>query len=117
MQAPKIQTAIPRARFRLGAYSAVVLGDIESPDPVRYHLVLALVKDGQSAPGFFVVCEKNPRSKQAQGTHRLRVLSEVFNEEMGSSNAWADPEAFAQEALAIAARVLGLSNAEPQRVM
>jgi hypothetical protein len=44
MQAPKITTAIPQRRYRLADFSAVVLGEIESPDPARYRYILALVK-------------------------------------------------------------------------
>lgn len=117
MQAPRITTAIPKQRYRLGDYQAVVLGDIESPDPARYRYILALVRDGESKPGFFVTCEKNPRSRAAGGSHRLRVVSEAFSEEMGSSDDWAEVDAFAAQALALAAQVLGLGDRQPERLM
>jgi hypothetical protein len=116
MQAPKIQTAIPKRRYRLGAWNAVVLGEIESPDPARYHYILALVREGETQPSCYVTCEKNRRAAAAQGSHRLRVISAVFNEEVGSSDDWAGLDAFATEALGLAARVLGIEGA-PERVM
>lgn len=117
MQAPRITTAIPKQRYQLGEHQAVVLGDIESPDPARYHYILALVLAGEGKPGLYVTCEKNPRSRSAEGSHRLRVISEAFSEEMGSSDAWADVDAFAAQALGLAARVLGLGELTPERVM
>lgn len=117
MQAPRITTAIPKQRYQLGDYQAVVLGEIESPDPARYHYILALVPAGESKPGFYVTCEKNPRSRAAEGSHRLRVISAAFSEEMGSSDEWADVDAFAAQALALATRVLGLGDLTPERVM
>jgi len=117
MQAPRITTAIPKQRYQMGDYQAVVLGDIESPDPARYHYILALVRTGESKPGFFVTCEKNPRSRAAEGSHRLRVVSEEFDEEMGSSNDWSDVDAFAAQALTLAAKVLGLGDTQPERLM
>jgi len=117
MQAPRITTAIPKQRYQMGDYQAVVLGDIESPDPARYHYILALVRSGESKPGFFVTCEKNPRSRAAEGSHRLRIVSEVFEEEMGSSDNWSDVDAFATQALALAAKVLGLGDTQPERLM
>jgi hypothetical protein len=113
MQAPKIATAIPRKRYRVGEYQAVLLGDIESPDPVRYRYILALVRGGASAPDLFVIAEKNPRSQAREGSHRLRVVSEQFNEDLGSSDDWNDAEMFAAEGLRVAARLLGLGT-EPE---
>jgi hypothetical protein len=116
MQAPKIQTAIPKQRYRLGTWNAVVLGEIESPDPARYHYILALVRDGETQPSCYVTCEKNRRAAAAEGSHRLRVISAVFNEEVGASDQWADVDAFAAEGLSLAAKVLGIEGA-PERVL
>jgi hypothetical protein len=103
MTAPRITTAIPRRRYRIGGYQAVLLADIESPDPVRYHYLLALVREGEPKPSFYVSCEKNPRSRKAEGSHRLHVMSAVLDEELESADRFADEEIFAGEALAVAA--------------
>jgi hypothetical protein len=108
MQPPKIQTAIPQARYRLGDYQAVLLGDIESPDAARYVFILALVREGESVPTMFVIAEKNPRLRAQEGSHRLRVVSEQFNEDLGSSDRWREADVFAREALRVAARLLGV---------
>ena len=116
MGAPTIKTAIPVRRYTLAGYQAVVLGEIESDDPNRYLYILALVREGEAKPEFFVTAEKNPRSRAHEGSHRMRVIGREFDEELGSSNHWCETDAFAAEALAVAAKVLGL-EAQPRRVM
>jgi len=115
MQTPTITTAIPRRRYRIGSHQAVLLGDIESSDPSRYQYLLALVREGESKPSFYVSCEKNPRSRKAGGSHRLRVISSVMDEELESSDRFADEEVFATEALAMAVDLLGLTGS-PERI-
>lgn len=117
MDAPKIQTALPKQRYQLGDYTAVVLGEIESADAVRYHYILALVRDGEAKPSFYVTAEKNPRARAHMGAHRMRVISQAFTDEIGSSDDWRDVEAFAAAALAIAAKILGLADETPVRLM
>lgn len=117
MDAPRIQTAIPRRRYRLGGYQAVLLDEIESPDNVKYRYILALVRDGETRPSLYVTCEKNPRSRAREGAYRLRLVTDVFNEEIGSNDAWADPETFAADGLALAARTLGLGDEKPVPLM
>jgi hypothetical protein len=117
VQAPKITTAIPQRRYQLADFSAVVLGEIESPDPVRYRFILALVKEGEAKPSFYVTSEKNPRSAAQAGSHRLRVISDALEDVIESSDRYADLEVFSEEALRLAAEILGLGAAEPLRLM
>ena len=116
MQAPTIQTAIPKQRYQLGPYQAVLLSEIESPDPVRYRFILALVREGETQPSVFITCEKNARAQAQQGSHRMCIVSEKVNEVLGSSDDYKDADAFAAEALAAATRVLGLSGIAPLRI-
>ena len=115
MDAPKIQTAIPQRRYQLGEYQAVLLGEVESGDGRRYQYILALVRGGESAPRCFVTAERAPRERRAEGSHVLRLVTEAFVEELGASDAWRDLDAFADEALTLAARTLGI-EAEPVRI-
>lgn len=133
MQPPKITTAIPQRRYQLADYSVVVLGEIESTDPIRYRYVLALVKEGEPKPSFYVTCEKNPRNAQGRasaagdgrsgappplrGAYRLRVISAMLEDEIESSDRFADLDVFCDEALRLAADMLGLGAAEPERLM
>lgn len=113
MPVPQIQTAIPKRRYQIGPYQAVLLGDIESPDPARYRWILALLRVGENKPHVFVTAEKNPRARAADGSHRMRVLSNEMDEDIGSSDAFADQEEFAAAALAVAAARLGLTGITP----
>lgn len=116
MQAPSIQTAIPKQRYQLGPYQAVLLGDIESPDPVRYRFILALVREGDVQPSVFVTCEKNARAQAQAGSHRMCIISAQANEVLGSSDDYKEADSFAAAALAASAQVLGLSGITPVRL-
>ena len=113
MQTPTITTAIPKHRYQFGPYQAVLLSDIESPDPVRYRYILALVRTGEAKPSVFVSCEKNLRAQAQDGSHRMRMMSEQGNEDLGSSDDYANADVFASAALNAAARVLGLVGITP----
>jgi hypothetical protein len=117
VQAPKIETAIPQRRYQLGPYQAVVLGEIESGDGVRYQHILALVRDGESTPSLYVIAEKNPRARRSAGACRLRVVSEALTEDLDSSDRWTDLDAFVEEGLRLAAQVLGLGELSAERLM
>ena len=108
MQAPTITTAIPKRRYQFGPYQAVLLGDIESPDAVPYRYIMALVRTGDARPSVFIACEKNPRAQAQHGSYRMRIMSEQLSEDLGSSDDYADADAFAGTALTVAARVLGV---------
>jgi hypothetical protein len=116
VQAPHIDTAIPKRRYQVGPYQAVVLDEIESPDPVRYRFILALVRGGESQPSLFVTAVKNPRSQAHGGSHRLQLISEPATQELGSSDSFANVDGFADAALAAAIEALGLVGVAPVRV-
>jgi hypothetical protein len=44
MSIPTITTAIPLRRYQYGEFVVTVLGDIESPDAVRYRYILAVAQ-------------------------------------------------------------------------
>ncbi len=118
MQAPKIITAIPQRRYQYGRYQAVLLGDVESGDGIRYQYILALVREGESRPDCYVTCERlGAKAARAGGRYRLRVIAPHLDEELESSDRFGDLEAFASAGLAVAARVLGLDDEEPVRLM
>ena len=116
MDTPRIQTAIPQRRYQLGDYSAVVLGDIESPDNAKYQYILAVVKEGETKPEVYVIAERNPRSRAQEGSHRLRIESPVLSDDLGSSDEWRDIDVFASEGLRVAAGVLGLTDEQAVRL-
>lgn len=114
MKAPGIRTAIPQRRYKLGDFSAVVLGDIESDDGVDYRYVFALVRDGERAPGFYVL---SSRAAARSGDFVLRVLSESMDRELDVSGRWRDLDLFCDQAIALARQALGLGDEQPWRLM
>jgi hypothetical protein len=117
MDRPSIATAIPKRRYQVGDFSASLLGEIETHDPVQYRFILAMVPAGQPQPTLYVTCEKNRRSEPSGDSYRIRVVAEGFNEVLGSCARWADEETFAAEALSTALKVLSLSDEEPIRLL
>ena len=114
MQKPKISSAIPKQRYRLGAYTIVVLGDIESADDTDYEYVLAAVEDGQNEPEVYITCEK-----AAGGDDPCTVR--VFAVQLGNQDSgrvidhgnWANQDEFVSYALSGFQQMLQLHDEEP----
>ncbi len=113
MQAPKISTAIPKRRYAVGEYAAVVLGEIDSPDPMPYRFILAVVPEGEAQPVFYVIAEKARRAEAGLGSHKLRVVGEQIEADVSVSDRWADLDAFSEEALLVMRKTLGLMDEHP----
>lgn len=105
MQGPKISTAIPKKRYQVGEYGAVLLGDIESPDPVTYQHILALVPDGMSDPHVYVTCERT-----AGGETRFRVIAEGVDQLLPLAEACSTPDNFANTALRVIQEAMGMQD-------
>jgi len=114
MKAPGIRTAIPQRRYKLGDFTIVVLGDIESDDGVDYRYVFATVRDGEPEPRFYVL---SVRSQNASGDFALRVLSEGMDRELDVSGRWRDLDQFCDQAIALAQQVLELGDEQAWRLM
>jgi len=114
MKAPGIRTAIPQRRYKLGDFSIVVLGDIESDDGVDYRYVFATVQDGAQEPQFYVLSIRSPG---ATGDFALRVLSPELDRELDVSGRWRDLDLFCDQAIALAQQVLSLGDEQPHRLL
>lgn len=110
--APRILTAIPKRRYRIGEFNAVVLGDIESKDGKNYIYVFALVREGKNDPCLYVVLER-----MHGGDHHMLVMAEDERKQFEASNELADIELFGKAAIDAAARVFKLDDEEPYRMM
>ncbi|OOZ38433.1 hypothetical protein BOW53_15570 [Solemya pervernicosa gill symbiont] len=117
MQAPNISTAIPQRRFQLGDYSAVVLGNIESNDPMPYRFILALVPEGAKKPVLYVISQKARRADAASGSHQLRIVSENLDESISVSDLWGDLDGFTTEAMLVTRKAMGLMDEQPYQMM
>jgi len=113
---PKINTAIPHRRYRVGEFDVTLLGDIESSEDVEYRYILAFVEEGKPKPAFYVCSERNPPGQRADGSHRLRMINEVMSEVLSSDDAWKDMDRFAEEGLKVGIKALGLRDENPVRL-
>ncbi len=117
MRKPNVATAIPKRRYMLGAYTIVVLEEIESEDDVDYECLLAAVKDGHDDPEVYITCEKSVTAEAGKGTHIVRVFAAQLEPQksgmiIDQSDAWADRDAFTAYALAGFRQMLQLQDEE-----
>ncbi len=117
MKAPHIQTAIPKRRYEIDTFSVVVLGDIESRDPVNYKYIMALVEMGASEPFMYVISQENPPGERQYGRYRVRVLLGDDERDMGSDDFPGDLEQFTEFGLQVASRLLQLTEEAPVRLL
>ncbi len=107
MAKPDIKTGIPQRRYRLGAFTLVILGEIESDDPVQYKYILAAVHEGDSEPGMYITVE---RVRGGEAAYQLRVLMRDGEEVVGSSDDYGDLDSFVEEAVRVVKAVLNLAD-------
>lgn len=117
MNRPNIKTAIPKRRYVVGEFSAVLLANIETSDPNRYQFIFAAVRDGDDQPLMYVICEQARRAERDQGSHKLRVLTGNAVHELEVSDRWRDEDVFAAEALDIVRKTLMLTDENVARVL
>ncbi len=113
MDKPKIITAIPQRRYQFGEYGVTVLGEIESPDPPNYTFILAMVKEGDSEPLAYVICDRRRRGDHA---YRIRLIMDGFNEAMGESDDWGNLDTFCEFALQVTAKAFNLGDETPRQL-
>ncbi len=117
MQKPNISSAIPKQRYRLGAYTIVVLGEIESTDETEYEYLLAAVEDGHNEPEVYITCEKAP-AETANDLYIVRAFAvQLGHQESGRiidrSRKWGSQGAFVSYALSGFQQMLQLQDETP----
>jgi hypothetical protein len=117
MIAPKINTAIPERRYQIGAFTAVILGNVESADGRTYHHILALVPDGEDTPNLFITSEQAEPGLGSEGDTIVRVIARDAERALGPDARWRDLDAFSEDALAMVQRVMGLTDEELVRLL
>ncbi len=108
MTTPLIKTAIPKRRYQLGEFTAIVLGEIDSGDGIEYRHILALIKEGAPKPFFYVSCDR--AADMPYGQFRLRAHSAAFSEDLGITPACRDLDAFTAAAVELVRRALTLGD-------
>lgn len=110
---PKIETAVPQRRYQLGAYTVVILGDIESADGKDYRYVAAVVREGDPEPGLYLAAERPAGQGPAGGAYDLRVTMRDGSQVIGNSTRWAGLEEFTADVLGLIANILDLQDEQP----
>ncbi len=116
MNAPDIQTAVPARRYEIGDYSAVLLHDVTSRRAIAYYFILALVPFGGAAPVLYVTAERAEGLAEGPDTV-VRVIAETGERVFGPDDRWRELETFAEDALAMARKVLRLEGEEVRRLL
>jgi hypothetical protein len=111
---PGFKTAIPRRRYKLGEFSIVVLGEIESSDGIDYQYILAVVQGQDPEPGLYITAEK---VAAPAGEYSMRIVMKDGAEVIDSSAEWGRLDPFVDEALGIVSKVLNLGDETPYRLM
>ncbi len=114
MNSPRFSTAIPKRRYQIGDFSAVVLGDVESTDDITYRYIFALVQEGTTEPSFYVLSIRRP---SADGDYLLKVVAPSMERELDTSDAWRDLDIFTDQAISLAQQVMGLKDEAAHRLM
>ena len=114
---PVIRTAIPQRRYRAGDYQVTLLGEIDSGDGIDYRFILAFIEQGQGRPSFYVCCERNRPPDPEGGAWRMRIVNSTMSEVLDASDEWRNVDAFASDAMEVAAQALGFAQEDVQRLM
>lgn len=118
MKKPNISTAIPKQRYKFGAYTIVVLEEIISLSEIEFEHLLAAIKDGQNEPEVFISCEKAKMIDSEHGSHIVRVFADQLDQQdsgriIDQSDSWANREAFISYALSGFQQMLQLQDEQP----
>ncbi len=113
MNKPKIITAIPQSRYKLGGFLITVLGEIESGDGVDYRYIAAVVSEGDPEPGLYITAEREASGPGRGRMQAMRVVMRDGSQVVGSSDRWNELGLFVEDALDIVARILDLQDEEP----
>jgi len=109
---PAIATAIPLRRYKFGEFTLTVLGDIESPDELKYRYIMAVIQGDDPEPGLYITAEQVKGKELA-----MRMMMRDGDEVIGHSAQWHDLDEFVNAALDIVARVLNLSDETPYQLV
>jgi hypothetical protein len=112
--APTFDTAVPKRRYKLGEFQAVVLGDVQSKDDIEYLWVFALVREGEGEPLMYITLERIRDAMDPLQMHiRLQEQSKVYPAGEDMRNI----ENFTEMAIDAVVRLFELEDEEPFRLM
>ena len=112
---PGIATAIPKRRYRLGEFTLIVLGEIESRDGVDYRYIMAVIRGQDPEPGIYITAERGNGAVPCE--YSMRFIMHDGSEVIGRSSRWGELDAFVEEATGIVIRVLNLGDETSYRLL
>jgi hypothetical protein len=113
---PIIRTAVPKRRYQLGDFSAVVLGEVESGDDKEYQYILAVLRPGDAEPGIYLTAEQTRPEHGSTAALAMRLVMRDGSEVIGHSDRWAGLDEFTEDALTALRKILGLESEEAFRL-
>jgi hypothetical protein len=116
IERPGIATAIPKRRYKVGGFTFVILGEIDSTDGRDYRWILAAVVEGRSEPGMYITAERLPQEAGGAGRYGVRLILPGGSRVLDRSDAYQDLDAFAGAAVDLARTVLNLGDEEVRRL-
>lgn len=108
---PDIKRALPQRRYKYGEFEVVLLGDIESGDGLDYRYILAVVREGENAPGMYVTCERGTSDNCP-----VRLIMRDGVQLLANDHRLQDLDVFCDTGLDVISQVLNLSDEEPYRL-
>ncbi|TNF98321.1 MAG: hypothetical protein EP297_08405 [Gammaproteobacteria bacterium] len=116
MPKPKINTAIPKRRYQYGEFQIVILGDVDTSEPVSYRYIMAAVQEGQQDPIIYLASIRNRRDEAEGGSHRLVLYTTENMQILDHSDEWKDLETFSRYGLEAMKQALGLTDEIPIQI-
>jgi hypothetical protein len=114
MSKPKIRTAVPQRRYQLGAFTVVLLGEIDSADATEYRYIAAVVREGDPEPGLYVAAEHDAGERRSdESYYDMRVIMREGSQVVGRFDRWADLDTFAAAAFRVITTILDLGDEQP----
>ena len=108
-----IEAAETRQVFKIGQFTAALLGNIRAAGPVEYLYLLIVFEGNSQTPCLIVASEVNQlASRLGGGSHFLGLFRDESHSNLGSSDDWADEARFTQEALRIVQKEMGNDNGD-----
>jgi hypothetical protein len=117
MNKPAIKTAIPRHRYQLGAFTMIVLEEIETTDPVPYQFVAAVMRDGDPEPGIYLTVERPAGVVEGKSALPLKLVMRDGTQLVKESERWWNVEMFTEDALDYVRSILDMQDEEPYRLL
>ena len=117
MDRPKINTAIPKRRYLLGEFAVVVLADISSKGDLEYRYIVAVIREGESDPGLYLMVERPTGRKPKESVYGIGLIMREGSKKIGLTDRWEDVDSFTTHALEIVQTILDLHDEEPRRLL